>query len=264
MYEVIFKGKEAVPAIICYGNNESIMSTEDVISLADRQIIEIHFSTSIVFSSLLEIFQDENALSEILIKFNDEQQDVHLDYVIPVSLSIKTFEGEQRTIMKLAKLNQTDIQLRKTVKEITRHPSVLSLHEYKKYKISQSKDKLEEYLSENPLVSKCHDGVYKKYTATTDKQNMFTRKFMAHFIKVQAGMINDVMKWNEAGEECVSWTDDECIAFMYDMDNYITPLVAAQQAYEKAILLCNSKEELDKMDIDYYSGEINNELVDVN
>ena len=73
---------------------------------------------------------------------------------------------------------------------------------------------------------------------------------MSHFVKVQAG-IDDTFRWNVSGETCEPWTDVEAILFITDMAAYVTPLVEAQQNYEKNIRRAKSKEELDKIVINY-------------
>lgn len=124
------------------------------------------------------------------------------------------------------------------------------LESIKNYKINQSKLLLAEWLEANPMKSSCHGGVPKYYTVTAEKQYMFTSKYTAH-VSLQQASVPDVMSWNASGEPCEVWTDEECIQFISEMNNYITPLVTAQQHFEVSINACNSIEEVNQITIDY-------------
>lgn len=177
---------------------------------------------------------------------------VHLNYVITCGLSLKNVDGKNIWIMKLAKLSETDVALRQMAGYAAKKVDFLTFEEYQKARIEQSKDDLEEYTATHPLISKCHGGVYQRYNATEAHRNMFVSKMLSHMMKVQAG-IPDTMQWNVSGQACEPWTDQEALMFAIDLDNYITPLVHAQQVYEIAIRNCQTKEELDQIVVDYDS-----------
>lgn len=126
---------------------------------------------------------------------------------------------------------------------------------YKSEKINESKELLELYLSENPLISTCHGGVRGVYTVTTKKQTLMGNNYLTYTIAKQSGE-NTVLMWNESGKECEEWTENEYIQLVLEVSNYVKPLVAAQQKYEVLIKNCLTQDDLDSIILDYSS--INN------
>lgn len=175
---------------------------------------------------------------------------VHLNYVIRIGLTLQYVDGKEIWVMSLAQLTETDIALRELSGYIAKKVNFLTFEEYQQALIDQSKEDLAKYLETHPLISNCYQGVYNKFNATEQHRNLFTTKYFAHMLKVQAGL-PDQMTWNISGQECVPWTDEEALIFVMDMDAYITPLVHAQQTYELAIKAATTKEELDAIKIDY-------------
>ena len=106
-------------------------------------------------------------------------------------------------------------------------------------------------------ISDCKDGIYAPYTATMEKQSMFSSQYAAYLANKMAG-IDDIMTWNEHGKACVPWTDENCIAFMNDMKAYVMPLVSAQQQYEEYINTLTTKAEIETCEIDYSLVETTN------
>ncbi|MCM1221854.1 MAG: hypothetical protein NC548_46020 [Lachnospiraceae bacterium] len=124
------------------------------------------------------------------------------------------------------------------------------LDSIKKNKILESKALLAQWLEDNPMKSSCHGGVERTYTVTSEKQAMFTSKYTAHVSLMAAGIPNE-MTWNAAGEPCEVWTDPECLAFIAEMNAYVTAVVSKQQHLEVMIGNCQSVEELNAIKIDY-------------
>ena len=96
--------------------------------------------------------------------------------------------------------------------------------------------------------------MYKEYTVTTDKQNQFVAQYSVYTVNKMAGL-TDVFTWNEKGKPCVPWDEESCIKWMNAAKAYTKPLVAAQQAYEVAVMEMTSKAELEYFDIDYSTVE---------
>lgn len=254
-YKITFKGKDPIECIIVYSSTVSAISEFDMIKKQDRELLQIHFDSKADFSELVEIFKNEDELSEVTVEdVTNNQIYVYLGYVIPNSLSLITVDNELRWVMEIAQLTEADKQLRRITGIISKDLSVLPFDEYIKARIEDTKTKLTEFLYSHPLISSCKGDTPKKYTATIEKQNLFANKFLVHMSKVQNGM-DDTMTWNEAGDECIPWTDQEALIFMIDMDAYITPLVKAQQVYEKKLLQCSTKVEADAIVVDYESVE---------
>lgn len=251
-WKITFKDKSPMECKIVYSSTVTAISTQDMIKKQEREILQIHFASTHDASELVSIFNNEDTLSEITVEDCDNNQFyVYLGYVIPNSLSLIPIDDEPTWVMEIAQLTEADKQLRRITGIISKDLAVLPFDEYIKVRIEETKTKLSEFLYNNPLISTCRGGVAKKYTATVEKQNLFANKFLVHTTKQQMGDTTDVMTWNEAGDVCIPWTDEEALQFMIDMDAYVTPLVKAQQSYEKSLLACTTKEEADKIKIDY-------------
>ena len=266
---VYFKGvEEPIPATIVYSNTERTTSFDDLVPTDTRKILEINFPETVEFETLLSIYRNEDALSEITLKEDsDDSVFVHFDYVIRQALSLQPYfdkadrdaSGVNRWVMKLAQLTEADKQFRQIVGVAAKATSYMTLDEYKESQIQISKDNLDKFLRKHPLISACKDGIYAPYTATIDKQNLFVSQFASYSANKQAG-IEDQMTWNEAGKSCIPWSDQECLLFMNDMKRYTKPLVAAQQHYEESILSMTTKLEVENAMIDYatvatYNGD---------
>lgn len=116
--------------------------------------------------------------------------------------------------------------------------------------INLSKLMLQQFLEDNPMKSSCHAKEERYYSVTLEKQSMFTSKYTAHVTLLQAGIAND-MTWNSTGDPCESWTDEECIQFINEMNSYVTPIVSYQQKLELDIKACKTLTELSKISINY-------------
>ena len=258
MSKVLFKGiNKSFDIITIFSSNDYINVANELISSADRNIMEIHFPAITDFSELVGIYNNEDALSEISI-IDSDQTYVHLNYVIPISLSLTRYESEKdaesfgpdRWIMKVAQLTEADKQFRKLVGIAAKSVSCLTLDEYKEEKIQISKSDLETFLKNNPLISNCKDGIYREYTVTTEKQNQFAAQFAVYTANKMAG-IEDIFTWNEKGKSCIPWDEMSCIKWMNDAKSYTKPLVAAQQEYEVKIMSLTTKADVEKFNIDY-------------
>lgn len=141
-------------------------------------------------------------------------------------------------------------------------PYELSLDELKADKIKLSNELLAAYIEQHPLITDCHGNKIGVYTITEEKRNMFTSKYTAH-IALQTAGINDIMTWNETGQPCEPWTDEECIQFIAEWNAVSTPLVSYQQETELEIKAADTKKKLDAIKLDYSkvdprnTGELN-------
>ena len=234
------------------------VSIESIKHFVSRDAMYIHFPSTVDNELLMKIYRSEDALSEITIISNESKETfVHLDYVIPLSLSFLAYGekeeieqwGTHRWIMEIAKLNDVDKQFRNSISKLSKDVSFMSLDEYRQYKIKLSKTKLAEFLENNPLISACR-GTYAAYNATEAKQNQFAAQFSLYLTNISNG-IEDIMLWNESGKDCEEWSTGQCIMFMNDMKAYTMPLVSAQQKYELSLYDITDKTELENADIDF-------------
>lgn len=252
-----FKGMDAIPALIVYSSKKQVTSYSDINKIDNREVLQIHFPELTDYNLLMQAYSSEDALSEITITDEDGSQYIYMDYVIRISMSLNAVENDQNAntaanhwIMTVAQLTETDIELRRVVDTITQSPSTLTLQEYKEVRIQESKNLLEKYLNDHPLISNCKDGIFAPYSATIDKQNLFTGQAVLYYFNT-LNHIPDTLTWNEKGKPCVPWTMEEAIIFMNAMKAYTKPLVSAQQQYEVDIQALPDKAAVEAYVIDY-------------
>jgi len=256
---VKFKGMDPINAIIVYSTKETVVSYADLNKIDNRETLQIHFPELTDYDLLMEAYRSDDALSEITISDDNGEQFIYVDYVIRISIALKCVESDTEAgtaanhwIMTVAQLTETDKELRRVVDVISQSPSTLTLQEYKDVRIQESKNLLEKYLNEHPLISNCKDGIFAPYSATIDKQNLFTGQAVLYYFNTLNG-IPDTLTWNEKGKPCVPWTMEEAIVFMNAMKAYTKPLVSAQQQYEVDIQALPDKAAVEAYVIDYGS-----------
>ena len=266
---ITFKGHPSIECDSVISYDSTSYSSDDVLKTAMRPCIDIRFPTTVDQHTLTEIFTSKDgSLSEIAInriypnpQYVDKETTpdidetltesyIHSDYNIPVKLSLEYVDDNMRWVMTLAQLTEIDKALREIAGKTAKKTEFLTFEEYQNVLIEKSNNDLASFLLSHPLVSSCHEGIYQRYNATLNHQFLFTSNYMSHFVKIQAG-IDDTFRWNVSGETCEPWTDVEAILFITDMAAYVTPLVEAQQNYEKNIRRAKTKEELDKIVINY-------------
>ena len=118
----------------------------------------------------------------------------------------------------------------------------------KQQKVYESKRLLATYLEDHPLISNCHGGTDAVYTVTNEKQTLMTSNYMTYTIQKQMGE-DPILTWNASGCECEVWTEEEYIALILQVSEYVKPLVSKQQKYEAQINQCTSLEELSLLEI---------------
>lgn len=124
------------------------------------------------------------------------------------------------------------------------------LENLKVEKIADSKIQLSKILENNPLVSSCHGNKECAYSVTQEKQSLMMSQYMAYQIEKQVNP-NTVLTWNESGEECEVWTEEEFLQLVLEVKHYVYPMISYQQTIEKQIMVCTTVDELDAITIDY-------------
>lgn len=124
------------------------------------------------------------------------------------------------------------------------------LAQMKQDKIAESKTELAVYLSEHPMQSSCHGGVTGTYNVTTEKQSLMMSQYMTYQIE-KAINPDAKLTWNETGEACEEWSEEEFLQLIMKVKQYVYPMVSHQQTLEKQIAACNSAEELESIMISY-------------
>lgn len=120
----------------------------------------------------------------------------------------------------------------------------------KEEKIKESKDKLSNYLLDNPLYSYCHKNIGAYYTVTAEKQLLLSSKIASYRAKKDLG-IEDSILWNATGQISEPWTYNECIELINEIDSYITPLILKQQNIEIQIKKAKTITELAKINLSF-------------
>ena len=118
----------------------------------------------------------------------------------------------------------------------------------KAYKIAESKEKLAEWLANNPMLYT--DG--KQYSVTAEKQSLLNGN-LSSYERAQGASpsVKYPLRWNATGEECTEWEYEDLVGLSLAIAAYVAPKVAEQQAIEIAINACSTIEELNGVVIAY-------------
>lgn len=259
---VLFKNGMEFPAIVIYSDGiDEVVSIDDMIHKMDRQILRIRFDYNEVdFDKVHETYLDDYALSEITLNTYDDDGKLASSYIythfmIRCQMATMTDPDDNMRMiveLKLAQLTEVDYSLRKMASIVAKDHNYLTIDEYKEALIEKSKKDLDKFLADNPLKSSCHGGKEAYYNATKDKRDIWVSNLFVYNLKQAAGL-DATLTWNATGEECEEWTYEEAAQFTLELEAYVHPLVAYQQNLEVAINDCETKQELDAIEIDYAS-----------
>lgn len=247
-YNVSFKGFDPLNVLTVFNNGVEIsVSTQDIITTAERNCLEVHFAEDVDKLKVLEISETDSALSEITISTPSGEIYVHLNYNIMTKCAYENYNGEgYRWILKLHQLNETDIQLRKIAGKAVNDKDVLTLDEYKVFKVDESKTLLAIWLAANPILFT--DGKY--YSVTEEKQALLNSN-LASYERATAAEVQYPLKWNATGEECVAWEYEKLLELSLAIAAYVAERVSIQQAYEIAVYAAEDKLSIDNLVLSY-------------
>lgn len=113
-------------------------------------------------------------------------------------------------------------------------------------RIKESKDKLSEWLMNNPM--QYSDGNY--YSCTEEKQGLLNNTLALYERSIAAG-VDYSLKWNSTGCENVPWTYDDLRDLALKIADYVSPKITLQQNIETLIKNSSSTEEIDAINISY-------------
>lgn len=116
----------------------------------------------------------------------------------------------------------------------------------KRYKITESKDKLADWLADHPMTYT--DG--KQYSVTAEKQSLLNGNLASYERAAKAG-IEYPLRWNSTGDECTEWTYEALVGLSLAIAAYVAPKVSRQQEIELAIAACETLEQLNEIVISY-------------
>lgn len=173
----------------------------------------------------------------------------------------KYYNDENNVLQSAVQIKLKTLDLSAQIKEIenkinpTINEEAMTLDEYKAYRIQQSKDELDKYITENPLKSSAHGGVEATYTVTKEKQDWMVQQYLTYQLEKQINP-DAVLTWNESGEVCEEWTEAEFSQLLLEVKAFIYPLRAYQQSVEKAIMACTDKLEVTAITFNYASVSV--------
>ena len=137
------------------------------------------------------------------------------------------------------------------------NPNSLSLDDYKKYAIKNSKDELETYLLNNPLKSSIHGSQEKSYAITENKQILLLLEITVATVASEKSLSYQP-SWNASGEVCEPWTLDELIGLSFEIAGIVKPLVSYQQSLEEQIMSKTSIEDIKSIAFDFSGNDPRN------
>lgn len=123
-----------------------------------------------------------------------------------------------------------------SIEELTTKDSTpATLESAKLAKINESKVDLATYLSEHPILSKCHDENGAYYSVTQEKQQYLTSMISIATLAAQQ-KIEYQCSWNSVGKPCTyDWTLEQLEKLAFEIAEYVRPLVSQQQQIETTI-----------------------------
>lgn len=124
--------------------------------------------------------------------------------------------------------------------------STINIDEVKASKIAESKDKLAEWLEDNPMLYT--DGKY--YSVTAEKQSLLNGN-LASYERAKTVNVEYPLKWNSTGSECTPWDYTDLLTLSLTIAGYVAPKVSKQQEIELQIKACTTVDELNEIVINY-------------
>ena len=116
----------------------------------------------------------------------------------------------------------------------------------KEIKIAESKEKLADWLQNNPMLHT--DGKY--YSVTTEKQALLNGNLASYERAKSMGIVYD-LKWNATEQPCETWSYTDLLTLSLNIAAYVAPKVSKQQLLEVQIRNCETIDEIDAVVIDY-------------
>lgn len=129
--------------------------------------------------------------------------------------------------------------------ELEQYKPSVNIEQFKTEKITQSKQKLAEFLESNPLE---YNNEF--FSVTQEKQALLTSAIAAYQLKVQAG-VPATLKWNTTGDICREFSLEEITGLVIAITDYVQPRVEKQQEIEVQIMNATTMGELEGIEIDY-------------
>lgn len=123
----------------------------------------------------------------------------------------------------------------------------MTLDEYKDYRQSENKEKLANFLKENPIL--WTDGFY--YGVSQEDQNEMNLDLTTYQFKQSIGETNWKLQWHSVKSDCRDFTMEEFGALLNAIVNFVYPYRQLEMQYKEAIYSATTKEEIKNINIIY-------------
>ena len=124
-------------------------------------------------------------------------------------------------------------------------PETMSVDEYKNYLQDKNKMALAEFLADNSVE---FNG--KPYGVGEDDQNEMALNLMQYQALTQAGQ-EVTLEWHSKKSKCETFTPEEFLTLTAMIKAFVYPYYQQMQAIKESIFSASTKEELDKIEIEY-------------
>ena len=187
-----------------------------------------------------------NTVRELIPDYDEAFANVPIEQRYPADVLDKCVHVADDADVRVGMIYNADTGEFKEPEVVPISPMPENIDGAKAYKIAESKEKLAEWLEDNPMLYT--DGKY--YSVTAEKQSLLNGN-LASYERAKAINVEYPLKWNSTGSECVSWDYTDLLALSLTIAGYVAPKVSKQQAIEVAINNCNTIDEVNEIVIDY-------------
>lgn len=219
---------------------DAILKADDILSVksdfSDIEEIVILSASGLVLNKLTS-FHEIKSISELPEYYSDEEGNLR---------------SATQIVLKSPNITDRLKELEGKINPFV-NEALLSLDEYKQLKIDESKSVLKDYLELHPITSTVHSGIVGTYSITEENQNRMVQNYLSYQIEKTVSPSTAKLTWNQTGEECEEFTEEEFLALIVEVKARVYPLVSYQQSIEKKIRNAKSKEEIASINYSYDS-----------
>lgn len=201
--------------------------------------------------------------SKIVLNKKDElttEVQLSVNFVPVVHDGINEYEGDMYTfeVKSRANLyevinNNFDAWLEYAIQNDTSIDSPFYLSNLKANKIAYSKELLEYYLKNNPLIINVR-GTLESFAITKEKQSLMTTAYTTYLLEKQIFGTASLI-WNATGDICKEITEEQLVKLAMAIKNVVNPLIAYQQNIEQLICNCQDYNEVEAIEINFKSAD---------
>ena len=189
-----------------------------------------------------------NTVRELIPDINEAFADVPIEQRYPADVLDKCVHVADDADVRVGMIYDPDTGEFKEREVVPISPMPEDIDSAKAYKVAESKEKLAEWLANNPMLYT--DGKY--YSVTAEKQSLLNGN-LSSYERAQGASpsVKYPLRWNATGEECTEWEYEDLVGLSLAIAAYVAPKVAEQQAIEIAINACSTIDELNGVVIAY-------------